>query len=427
MDQQTQPTYYEDTLDLRALVKTLLRWAWLIILAGILAAIAAFLTSKFVLDPRYESTALVAITEPSLVAELEPSIQVSPQLPDTQALSDLAEASDILKKVYEDPEVSGVLDEETTFTGFGEMFAASLVGANQLRLVVTDTDPERAALIANVWAIITIDRLNDLYGDTKASYDMLKQQAETARQNWDAAQAALEQFLPQSQADVLEAQLEQAKNNLSTYLAQIDRNELLIQDVRSLDARLEVLNQTSDIPAGEALSLLALQQRASGVLEETQVQSTQIQLSGSDVLGEGYTVRQAGASLDELVTSLHAQNEDFEALLPVMETKIKELNVRLEKETYQLDQLRERRDLARSAYHALSGQLEETRITLAQGDQTAKVAARAWAAEEPSTPRTLVNTSLAGVVGLMLAVGAVFVFEWWQAEPGSGEQSAVSS
>ena len=422
MDQQTQPTYYEDTLDLRALVKTLLRWAWLIILAGILAAIAAFLTSKFVLDPRYESTALVAITEPSLVAELEPSIQVSPQLPDTQALSDLAEASDILKKVYEDPEVSGVLDEETTFTGFGEMFAASLVGTNQLRLVVTDTDPERAALIANVWAKLTTDRLNDLYGATEASYEHLNQQAETARQKWDAAQAALEQFLPQSQEDVLEAQLEQAKNNLSTYLAQIDRNELLIQDVRSLDARLEVLNQTSDIPAGEALSLLALQQRASGALV-----GTQIQLPGPDVLGEGYTVRQAGASLDELVTSLHAQNEDFEALFPVMETKIKELNVRLEKETYQLDQLRERRDLARSAYHALAGQLEETRITLAQGDQTAKVAARAWAAEEPSTPRTLVNTSLAGVVGLMLAVGAVFVFEWWQAEPGSGEQSAVSS
>jgi TolA-binding protein len=191
----------------------------------------------------------------------------------------------------------------------------------------------------------------------------------------------------------------------------------LTEDVRGLDARLEALNQNSVIPPGEALSLMALQQRASGALE-----GTQIQLPGPDIMGEGYTVRQARASLDELVRSLQSQNEDFEALLPTLETQIKQLNVQLEEEQYQLDQLREQRDLARSAYRALSGQLEETRITLSQGDQTAKVAAQAWASEEPSGPNTLMNTALAGVVGLMLAVGAVFVVEWWRDEPAKSDE-----
>jgi uncharacterized protein involved in exopolysaccharide biosynthesis len=35
------------------------------------------------------------------------------------------------------------------------------------------------------------------------------------------------------------------------------------------------------------------------------------------------------------------------------------------------------------------------------------------------------NTALAGVVGLMLAVGAVFVVEWWREEP--SEKSAPAS
>ena len=422
MEQQPQPTYYEDTLDLRAMVKTLLRWVWLIILAGLLAAVTAFLTSKFVLSPQYESTALVAITEPSLIAELEPSIQVEMQMPDTQALADLAQSEDLLLKVYQSPGVSELLEPDSTFGGFRNRAEATLVGSNQLRLTVTDSNPQRAARVANVWADCTADRLNDLYGATEENYEQLKQQAETARQNWDTAQAALKQVLPKSQVDVLQTQLGQAKTNLSTYLAQLDRNELLIEDVRSLDVRLEALNQNAVIPAGEALSLMALQQRASGALE-----GTQIQLPGPDVLGEGYTVRQARASLDELVQSLQAQNEDFEALLPTLETRIKGLNVQLEEEQYQLDQLREQRDLARSAYRALSGQLEETRITLAQGDQTAKVAAQAWAPEEPSGPNTLMNTALAGIVGLMLAVGAVFVIEWWREEPEDRYQETNSA
>ncbi len=409
--------HYEDVIDLRAIAKTLLRWAWLIILAGLFASLAAFLTSKFVLSPQYESTALVAIIEPSLIAELEPSIQVEMQMPDTQALAELAQSEDLLLKVYQSSQVRELLEPEIAFDGFRDRAEATLIGNNQLRLNVTDSDPQRAARIANVWANCTADRLNDLYGATEENYEKLKQQAETSRQNWDETQSALEQFLPQSQVDVLQAQLEQAKSNLSTYLAQIDRNEILIEDVRGLDARLEALNQNSVIPPGEALSLMALQQRASGALE-----GTQIQLPGPDIMGEGYTVRQARASLDELVRSLQSQNEDFKALLPTLETRIKQLNVQLEEEQHQLDQLREQRDLARNAYRALSGQLEETRITLSQGDQIAKVAAQAWASEEPSGPNTLMNTALAGVVGLMLAVGAVFVVEWWRDEPAKSDE-----
>jgi uncharacterized protein involved in exopolysaccharide biosynthesis len=32
------------------------------------------------------------------------------------------------------------------------------------------------------------------------------------------------------------------------------------------------------------------------------------------------------------------------------------------------------------------------------------------------------NTALAGVVGLMLAVGAVFVVEWWRDEPAKSDE-----
>lgn len=416
MKEETQ-VYDQDVVDLRAMLETLLRWAWLIVLAGLLAALAAYLTSTFMLSPQYHSTALVAITEPGLIAELEPSIQVAMQMPDTQALAELAQSEDLLLQVYQASEVSELLEADATFGGFRNRFEAALQGSNQLRLTVTDSDPNRAARIANVWADCTADRLNELFGATEGNYERLKQQAEIARQNWDASQNVLEQFLPQSEVDVLHAQLEQAKSNLSTYLAQMDRNTLLIADVRSLDDRLEALDQNAVIPAGEAFSLIVFHQRASGVLEEGQLQNTQIQLSGPDVLGDDYTVRQARAGLDELARSLQAQNEVFEALLSGLKAEIKTLNVQLEEESHQLEQLRQQRDLARSAYHALAGQLEETRITLAQGGQTAKVAASAWAPENPSGPNTKMNTALAGVVGLMLAVGAVFVVEWWREGP----------
>ncbi len=71
------PNYYEDIIDLRGLVKTILNYKWIIIGVTVIAALGALLISAFILSPKYEANAYVTITEPVIRAELESSIQVS--------------------------------------------------------------------------------------------------------------------------------------------------------------------------------------------------------------------------------------------------------------------------------------------------------------------------------------------------------------
>jgi uncharacterized protein involved in exopolysaccharide biosynthesis len=458
MESQPQPSYYEITIDLRAIANTLLRWAWLILLAGLLAALAAFLTSKLVLSPQYESTALVAITEPNLIAELEPSIRVSPQMPDTKALADLAQADDLLRQVYQASEVKVLLDQGTTFGSFRGRAEATLVGTNQLRLTVTDSDPERAALIANVWASYTVNRLSELYGSTETNYDQLQKQVAIAKENWNAAQAALEAHLPDNQAELLATQLSQAQSSLRLYLDKLDQNDFLIQDAQTLSRQLEGLTATEALSSGDALSLITLQQRAvsasqnsplvdsffqdssrpdsdhgslqldSSVIVDARSFGNQIQymITMEQILEANATVAQAQARLDRLIQALQAQGDALEDTLDQQEKRVNTLATQLETEQHQRDQLKQQRDLARSAYMALASQLEETRITLAQGDQTAKVAAQAWAPEEPSGPNTLMNTALAGVVGLILTVVSVYVIDWWQQSPDNIDEDQLN-
>jgi len=66
--------YYEDIIDLRGLVKTILDYKLIIIGVTVFAALASFLISAFVLLPKYEANAYVTITEPVIRAELESSI-----------------------------------------------------------------------------------------------------------------------------------------------------------------------------------------------------------------------------------------------------------------------------------------------------------------------------------------------------------------
>jgi len=55
--------------------------------------------------------------------------------------------------------------------------------------------------------------------------------------------------------------------------------------------------------------------------------------------------------------------------------------------------------------------LDETLIALEHDSQAAYCVAKAVAPQEGES-NTLINTALAGMVGLMLSVGVVFFYEW---------------
>ena len=46
--------------------------------------------------------------------------------------------------------------------------------------------------------------------------------------------------------------------------------------------------------------------------------------------------------------------------------------------------------------------------------RAARLLSRASASEEPASPRKLLNTAVAGTLGLMLSTMGAFAAEWWR-------------
>jgi hypothetical protein len=64
--------------------------------------------------------------------------------------------------------------------------------------------------------------------------------------------------------------------------------------------------------------------------------------------------------------------------------------------------------------------VEETRIAVQGAQSTARLGSRAAVPEKPASPRKLLNTAVAGALGLMLSVFGAFGVEWWRS--GTEEQ-----
>jgi len=402
----------DDVIDLRELVKTLLKYKWFIIAAVIVTAGSAFLISKFLVPKQYEATSYVIVTEPSLVADLESSIQVEPNVPDIEAITDLIQADSILREVYEIKEVEQILEDGLQFTSFKSKFQARLVGSSQLRLQVINHDPECAALIANIWADVVVDHLTSLYGTTQGAYAQLNEQLQTAQQAWGDKQQQLVAALADSQVEALESQLIQGQNVLMKIHQKIENNKLLLADLNMFGELLSTRPGDETLRFEDLITILALRQRWMGDLDKLQLEFDRESLYGSE-----YSTAQAQNMILVMMEIISQDNLRLEEELSIQEELLPSLKADLEQAKYYEELRRDERDLAHSAYVALSAQVEETRISLVHEDQTAKIAATADRPEAPVRPRIMLTSALSGLAALVISLVSVLLFDWFAVKP----------
>jgi len=408
-----ESVYYEDMIDLRALIKTLWKYKWIIIGTSFLAALAAFLVSKFVLPPQYESSTQIGIRRETFYADFEPSIENPSGLEDYRNLSDLtkslpqlAEAEDIVLSVCETMGMICTGEDNNR-----PDLEAALLGVNQLKLTASCESPQACADFANAWAEEVITRWNTLYGNEAVDLDQIVNEVEDARENWDRTQAALEAYLPESRVKVVETQLNQAKHELNQSLLDIENNNRIIGDADALDARLANLPQESELSLGNALSLIALQQRSSGGIS-----GAQFQLPEGALLGGGYSVTAARESIGFLTASLTDQNQELAGTLPELENKITDLALELENENHQIIQLAVERDRAKGAYQALAGYLDEVTLNLRYQGKSAYLLAQGRVPEEESgLSEVIVILVCMIIIGITTSIVLIF-HDWWGKE-----------
>ncbi|GAP23076.1 polysaccharide biosynthesis tyrosine autokinase [Leptolinea tardivitalis] len=146
---------FDSGVDIKEYLYLLWSWAWVIILAGLVAGAAAyFISSRQV--PMYETTTRLLVSDPPSISTIDSKSMLNTStMPTTYS-----------EMVLDSPVLQGVIDDQNltlTVEQLKKNISVELINQTQLLVVtVTDPDPVRAADMANSLARVFADRVREL-------------------------------------------------------------------------------------------------------------------------------------------------------------------------------------------------------------------------------------------------------------------------
>ena len=404
----------EDEIDLRELVLTLWRGKWIIVAVTLAAAVAALVVS-LALPKQYQAEADVVLTQPELENQVSEGLSLHIIVPDVKTVTVMAQAPELFQRLSEDPAVQAAWAQEEQPLTWQHLASSAEVkeqGKDGLQLLFKDTDPARAALVANHWAKLVADDVNARYG-WEALDAQLAPQIQSAWENYQKAEADYLQVLGQSEVTALSAQLRDVKSNLNCVLSLSSNLRRLQSNVESFGKYLNGLDGTAPLSPGGALTLVTLQQQ--GLATKVCVPDTaNIQIQWSADALSSLTVEEAKGLIKELQTAIEERGQGLAEQQKSLEAKTANLEKALEEEQARVREAAQQRDTAWETYRSLAALRSRTQALASSENQVALLSAQAVPPEEPVSPRTKMNVALAAVLGVILGVMGVWVKAWWQ-------------
>lgn len=401
---------YDDEIDLRAVFQTLWKGRTLILTLTLVAAFVAYAVSAWALPKQYEATAYVSVSPPNIYYQPGGAggLVTTTTSPDSKALPELAQAAPILKAVEGDSRVASLFASGEALPDV--KMQASLVGTSQLRFQVTNTNPQRAATIATVWAEKTVEWIEMNYGLSLIAVSLDDQIAQ-AQKNYAAAQSDLESFLAQDQTPTLTSQL----NAQSEIYACLEKRGVaaraLLQRLENLKARLS--SSDAPISLSDALLMDAIQ-RDMDALNACGSAETILQSSSPTAWFSGITSSQGVAVIEDFRQNLKQRIDSDLKDQNTLQENILKLQVRIEELNYQRAQFTNQRDRVGALYQQLAEQQIMLKGAIEQNGKVANVSAEAIAPKNASSPRPLMNAAIAGFLGLALGAMWVLGVDWWK-------------
>lgn len=332
-------------MELKHYVEMFRRWAWLLILGLVLGAVVGLVVSLYQTPVFQASTRVLAVRASQSTSS------------DLTYLSDQQLAQTYVQLLTTKP----VLEGASTQLGYPidiDQLNVQPVGTTQvIKLTVEDTDPSRAAAIANALVQSLIDQNENLQAGRYA-----------------ITEESLQVQINQTQAQIVTLQTQ--VNQVST--------ETVEEQLSAIRAQIDPLQaEVSD-----------LQKEIASLLPSTAV-SNRVKVAAD----------QARLAEIEPVLSLYQQIYSNLLVLGQPSEAVNSDSVRLA-------QLKSTLDLYQQVYINLLSSLQSVRLARLQNTPNVVQIEQAVVPASPVRPKPVNNTLLAGLVGLMLTAGVVFLVEY---------------
>jgi uncharacterized protein involved in exopolysaccharide biosynthesis len=272
---------------------------------------------------------------------------------------------------------------------------------------VSENDPQAAQTIAAAWGEIYVQYMNEVYQQRKSTATFFASQTDEARTRLEAAEQQLIDFQAHNPLNLLNAQLAARQAALASDLAMEQKIALLIQDARSLQQQLARQATEGSIPLADQVAALYLQ-----VNTLTGQAAVPIQLqvsSGNELVSR--TVGEQSALLESLVKALQDKASEFQQQARALEPDILALQEKQQATEIDLNRLIRDRDVAQETYLALTHKLDEAQVTAQDTSGVVQLASVATTPTLPAGPRKVVYTLLGGMLGVLMAIGGIWLVE----------------
>lgn len=324
------------------------RWAWLLILGLVFGALGGYLGSRYQ-TPVYQADTKAMITHSVNQGQTS---DVTSYLTGTQLTSTYVQ-------LVTTGSVLNIASERLGYTVSSSQVTAKAVSDTQIiNIIVEDTDPARAAAIANVLVTVLIEQ-NDVIQSGR--YTSMEESLQAQKTQMESQITTLQSQIDQVSTQTVEEQRKWVEEQIAALQAE---SSSLEQDINSLTP-----------PSTPEQKTLLDENKAR--LEQIQPLLALYQQSYSNLVVYGETVQGGGGTTNTNLSLLQTTQSLYQQI-----------------------------------YSSILTNLETVRLARLQNTPNVVQIEPATVPTSPIRPRTLVNTALAGVVGLMLAAGFVFLKEY---------------
>jgi polysaccharide biosynthesis transport protein len=410
---------FDAAIDFKRLFAILQNCAWLLILVTVLGAVSAYVYSRLQ-RPVYEATTNILITR-----NLQQSVGDFSQ---TLSLSEVVQT--YVRRLTLDEFLETVSQRLGYKVETDNANVSALPNTQVIQLKVQDVDPARAALIADTMVKILGEQNEALqagrYAEAVQSLDIQIKDDETLI-------ADIEAKLNEAKTNAFIEQTNQAKANIDATVNAIKVTTLELEqlhkiswtDVPSLlsDKKISLPQQQAlldqQIAEGNALQL-KLSSDPQAQTDPNYAAALKVQIAGMDT-----SIQQTRQLIEEtqndieFLTSLDTEQSFISAvvekdnflktqqsLLTSYQNEYSDLlsSGEVKHTTNEIDDLQRNLDLYRNSYLNLMNSREDVKKQKLQNIPTLEQISPALTAKDPVKPRTLLNTLLGGLAGLILAL-----------------------
>ncbi|MBZ4647295.1 MAG: uncharacterized protein JG777_2784 [Clostridia bacterium] len=424
-----------EEISLREYIEVILRGKWIIAIFTAVCILLSSLYAVFIMEPVYNAKTVLMVSPVNIksaedkenkFSELVDSLSQYPQM-----------TLDTYKEQIKTPAVLNAVIKELKLDERYEMTRSDLASiievespknTNLIYVNVKNADPQLAADIANVLSNKYVDFISEkLQQQTGKSAEFITKQLEMEKQNLEKATQELTAFLAKPRGvDELKQELNSKLTQLTEFKTKVTQVKIDVESTsgalakarQALETTPKTIKTTKSLASDPLMSQVAVENSGSQLKNLAGLQMTDEQLNPA------YTslltaVKNYEITLAQYTTQLDSLKREIEA----RQKEIEQLQAELAEKENQFEILNHEVELAKQTRDAYQQKLKEANIKQSAeiGRSSVIVVSDALPPARPVSNKKLI-VAIAGVLGIMISVFAVFFMEYWKS---SGKDPGV--